>query len=489
MAQAPNILFLMADQLRGDTLTPEHPCVAPNLKGLAARGVSFARGYTPNAVCSPARASLMTGLLPHNHGVLEVTHCTDDDQSCLRPERVHWAQQLRAAGYRTAYFGKWHVERTHDLARFGWTVDGESGRPEFHARMKTGRATGGDAPPPQGRLLGGATAGYAARPFFGVADDAKSHRQLETVADLGAEFIRDAAGRGEPWCCFLSCTMPHDPYFCASQDRARYDAETLALPPNARDPMTDKPGLYRKCARVFADLTDRERREAMACYFASVTQIDREYGRVLRVLGETGADENTLVVMTADHGDFLGAHGLYCKNIGAFEEAYRIPIIAAGPGIARGAVSRARVGLQDLGPTLLDLAGVAPIPSPDGRSFADVLRRPDRVAGPDAGLAEYYGSRYRLTQFVYWEGDWKLVFNGFDFDELYNLREDPFELTNLAARPERAGDLRRLTAGMWRRLRETGERHVVNASYPPLRLAPYGPGVAESVQAPEGVQP
>ena len=120
MTSSPNILFLMADQLRADVLRPEHPCVAPNLKGLAARGVSFARAYTPNAVCSPARASLMTGLLPHNHGVLEVTHCVDDDQCCLRTDRAHWAQRLQSSGYRTGYFGKWHVERSHELERFGW---------------------------------------------------------------------------------------------------------------------------------------------------------------------------------------------------------------------------------------------------------------------------------------------------------------------------------------------------------------------------------
>lgn len=478
MPNPPNILFLMADQLRSDVLRPENPCIAPNLKALAARGVSFERAYTPNAVCSPARASLMTGLLPHNHGVLEVTHCVDDDQCCLRTDRPHWAQRLQSAGYRTGYFGKWHVERTHELERFGWTVNGESSRPEAQSRMKS-RHTMPEKPALRSRAVTGPAEGYAPARFFGVQDGTKSQHQLEIAADMGVEFIRDAAQRGGPWCCFVSCLMPHDPFFCTSRDRALYDADALQLPPNAHDPMADKPALYRKSARAFADMTDAERREAMACYYGTVTQIDREYARLMRALDDAGAVENTLVVMTTDHGDFLGAHGLYCKNIGAFEEAYSIPLIVAGPGVARGAVSAARVGSHDLCPTLLELAGAEPIPSPDSRSFAAVLRDPARVQGPNAGLAEYYGSRYRLTQFVYWEDDWKLVHNGFDFDELYNLRDDPFELKNLAACAECAPVLRRLTAGLWRRLRETGERSVVGSTYPPLRLASFGPGVAD----------
>ena len=125
----PNILFLMTDQMQGRVLDPGNPCLTPHFDRLAARGVRFPRAYTPNAVCSPARASLMTGLLPHSHGVLEVTHCVDDDQCNLRTEHPHWAQRLQAGGYRTGYFGKWHVERSNDLRRFGWEVDGGSREP------------------------------------------------------------------------------------------------------------------------------------------------------------------------------------------------------------------------------------------------------------------------------------------------------------------------------------------------------------------------
>src|SRR5690606_12243037 len=121
----PNLLFLMTDQMQGRVLDPAHPCITPNFDSLAARGIRFTRAYTPNAVCSPARASLMTGLLPHNHGVLCVTHTVDEDQAVLRKEHPHWAQRFVEAGYRTGYFGKWHVERSNELAQFGWQNQGE----------------------------------------------------------------------------------------------------------------------------------------------------------------------------------------------------------------------------------------------------------------------------------------------------------------------------------------------------------------------------
>jgi arylsulfatase A-like enzyme len=119
----PNLLILMTDQMQERVLDPESPCITPNLDKLAAGGVRFKNAYSSNAVCSPARAGIMTGLLPHNHGVLTVTHCADKDQSCLRTDKPHWAQKVQAAGYDTAYFGKWHVENTECPTPFGWNID------------------------------------------------------------------------------------------------------------------------------------------------------------------------------------------------------------------------------------------------------------------------------------------------------------------------------------------------------------------------------
>ena len=119
----PNILFLMADQMQARILDPGHVCSTPNFNRLMEQGVRFEHAYTSNAICSPARAGIMTGLLPHSHGVVTVTHLTDNDQCNLRTEYPHWAQRMSDAGYKTGYFGKWHIERTNDLAQFGWQVD------------------------------------------------------------------------------------------------------------------------------------------------------------------------------------------------------------------------------------------------------------------------------------------------------------------------------------------------------------------------------
>ena len=116
----PNILIFLPDAMQAQVVTPDHDCKTPNFDRLAQRGVRFTRAHCPLPTCSPSRASLMTGLLPHNHGVLQVEYCVDDDQSVLRTEHPHWAQRLSDAGYRTGYFGKWHIERSNRLEEFGW---------------------------------------------------------------------------------------------------------------------------------------------------------------------------------------------------------------------------------------------------------------------------------------------------------------------------------------------------------------------------------
>jgi choline-sulfatase len=244
--------------------------------------------------------------------------------------------------------------------------------------------------------------------------------------------------------------------------------------------MTDRPGIYRKAARLWKDRTDRERREAAACYYAAITEVDDLFGRLIDQVQTASRLDETVVVFTADHGELLGAHGLYCKNFSAFEEVYHIPMVLAGPGVAAGVVTDARVGLHDLAPTLLDLTEAGTLGAPDSRSFAAALRDPAGRAGDfTAGFAEYHGTRYRLTQRVVWEGPWKYVFNGFDNDELYRLDEDPFEMRNLAVDAASAPVLRRMAARMWRVMHDTGDRALLGSHYPILRVAPFGPGIAD----------
>lgn len=477
-ASRPNILFLIADQMQGRVLHPDHPCLTPHLDQLAARGVRFPRAYTPNPLCSPARASLMTGLLPHNHGVLTVTHGVDADQSCLRLDKPHWAQRLVAAGYRTGYFGKWHIERSYELARFGWQTDCTT-----HSDLFKQRAAQQPPPPPlpqppatplRFELIG--PEGYGPALLYEVIDEPVERRGLGIIVDLALDWLSEATRRPQPWCAFVSVQEPHDPYRAPRPWFERYDPDCIALPASARDDLSGRPNLYKKAQNIFAGLTDLQRRRAMACYWASISEIDQQFGRLLRAVERAGQLENTLVVLTSDHGELLGAHGLWMKNVGAFEEVYNVPLIVAGPGVARGAASAARVGLHDLCPTLCDLAGAQPIHNADCRSFAGLLADPAADAHWQRGFAEYHGTRQLLTQRILWDGPWKLVHNGFDFDELYNLETDPHELHNLAADPAYADQLRRLMALAWDFMKRTNDHTLVKTHYPPLRLAPLGPG-------------
>jgi arylsulfatase A-like enzyme len=188
--------------------------------------------------------------------------------------------------------------------------------------------------------------------------------------------------------------------------------------------------------------------------------------------------DNTIVVLTSDHGELLGSHGLYCKNYSGFEEVYNIPMVMAGPGVSNGQVSDARVGLHDLCPTLLSLVDLDIIDVVDSKSFASVVRDPEGASGNfKKGFSEYHGGRYRVTQRVVYDGGWKLVMNGFDFDELYNLDDDPYEMTNLIYVVEHRDQLRNLTKYMWQVIRDTGDRALWNSQYPVLRVAPFGPEI------------
>ena len=477
MPNRPNILFLMTDQMQAQVLDPNHPCQTPNLDRLAARGLRFTRAYTSNAICSPARAGIMTGLLPHNHGVLTVTHLVDDDQCNLRTEYPHWAQRLAAAGYRTGYFGKWHVERTGQLERFGWQTHACELTPDYQpirheAVQRTHHAN-------FSLLHRYDTPGYQPSIFYGVCDLPPAHQPMGLDCAQANGFLDEALTGDDPWCCFASVSEPHDPFICSQAAFDLYDVDAIDLPPNTHDELADRPGLYRKAAKVWRSMTDRQRREAATCYYASITDIDQQFGRLIDTLDAAGQLDNTIVVITSDHGELLGAHGLYCKNISASEEVYNIPLILAGPGIAQGTTT-ARVGSHDLCPTLLDLLDLDPIDHPDSRSFAPVLADPG-THEPDftTGYAEYFGGRFWLTQRIAWAGPWKFVLNGFDEDELYNLDDDPYEMTNRIDDPDCADRVQAMTKLTWQRIRDTNDHSLLNTQYPILRLAPVGPGALE----------
>jgi len=479
MSKRPNILMFLPDAMQARVVRPDHDCQTPHFDRLARRGIRFRRAYAALPTCSPSRASLMTGLLPHNHGVLQVEHCVDSDQCALRTQHPHWAQRLTEAGYRTGYFGKWHVERTNRLEAFGWQVNGCDASVAY-------RALGAGVAGIERLLTPGNLASYETGPegyrpilHYGVTDAPSEQRSFALTAQMARQFLAEAMSQDRPWACCVSFSEPNTPLIASRAFFERYDIDAIRLPQNLRDDFADKPAFYRRQREIYRKIPSRQWRECRAVYYALITELDHLFGNLVDQIERAGQLEDTVVIVLSDHGRYVGAHGLDAHNFGAFEEIYNVPLIVAGPGVAQGAVTDALVSLPDLCPTILELTGARSIQVPDSRSFAPLLTDPaGQASSYNTCYAEYYGNRFLMTQRILWQGPWKFVFNGFDHDELYNLDEDPHELKNLGQDPAHEGKRREMMAGVWQRVRDTGDRALLETHYSPMRFGIVGPDAA-----------
>ncbi len=470
MSQAPNILLFLMDAAQASAFEPGSPCLTPNFDRLRRRGLTFDRCYAPSPTCSPSRASFMTGLYAHNHGVLEVEHGRDPDQCLLRTEHPHFAQHLAEAGYQTGFFGKWHIERTNQVADFGWQTSVVKGA-EHHANLGKGQDGGAASADPH-------LCGYLEQPdgykkllHWGVTDVPPEERYPHFTVGCGLDFIANADA-GSPWCAACSFSEPNETLILSRSTFGRYDPQSMPMPSNFNDDLSLRPNIYKRQRLIASGLNEEHWRMARTCYFGRITELDDQFGRLLDHLEASGEIENTVIVVSADHGRYVGAHGFDAHNFGGFEEIYRVPLIVAGPGITAG-TCRATVNLHDLCPTLCELGQAKAIWSPDSKSLLPQMRDPNT----DAGIAysENHGTRYRLTQRVLWDGPWKFVFNGFDFDELYDLDSDPDESVNLAGEPEHQERCRSMMKAVWDRVRDTGDRTLLETHYFSMRLGIVGP--------------
>ncbi|MEX2501347.1 MAG: sulfatase-like hydrolase/transferase [Trueperaceae bacterium] len=463
----PNLLLIITDQQRADTVLPGGPCPTPHLESLAAEGTAFRRAYAPNPICSPTRASLFTGLLPHAHGMTDVTHAVPPQRAELVDGLPFWTRTLRDAGYRTGYVGKWHVERSERLEAFG--LD------EYETDLRLTGVQSHDGP--LDPRIAVRQDGYKEFLLAGVTDEPADATRESYLAGRGVDFVQRAASDPDrPWALVVATEAPHDPYLVPRELYDRIDLDRVPLPESYGDPMTDKPAVYRRIRETWRDLSETEVRQAIACYLAACAGIDDQVGRLLDAVRDTGQEEDTVVVFTSDHGDYLGAHGLFLKGVPAFEEAYRVPLIVRGPGIRPGITVDEPVGLIDLGRTLMrhlldhEFGG-------HGRDLGPYLRG-ERPEGDPVAFAEFHGQRLGYAQRIVWHDRYKYVFNGFAEDELYDLEGDPHERVNLANDPGHAGLLRELAARMWRIVRETGDDTLGDAQYGMFRFAPVGPEAA-----------
>lgn len=483
--RTPNILVFMTDQQRGDTLPQYRRAQMPVLEQFCAEGVTFTQAHCPAPHCCPSRATFWTGLFPSQHGVWNNVDVGNALARGPYPGTRIFSDDLREAGYRLEFSGKWHVSATEMPVDRGWEMtvprpgpsvsadEMASGRP--HTREWRGYEALAQRPEASERVEAQILRpGWGDYSHYGVSDAHFGNFDRLVVDDATERIRRRSAGDG-PWCQFVGTLGPHDPYYVPQRFLDLYPEDEVELPASFADRMADKPGLYRRTRGRFDQLSELEHRRALQHYLAFCTYQDELFGEVLGALRETGQLEETLVVYLSDHGDYAGEHGLWCKGLPCFRGAYHVPAAIRWPG---GVVEPGRcvdqfVSLADFAPTLLEAAGVEARSPHAGASLLPFLRNETPAAWRDALFTQTNGNELYGIQRSVTTREWKYVYNGFDEDELYNLTSDPGETVNLASDPGHAGVLRELCGRMWRFAREHDD--VCINPYIMVALAPWGP--------------
>jgi arylsulfatase A-like enzyme len=472
-----NILLIVTDQQRGDTLDPGVAAAPPNLARFAASGVRFSQARCPSPHCCPSRATLFTGLLPSRHGVwnnlLNDWRLSDG----LRPGVRLLSDPLREAGYDLHWAGKWHVDRLSDPHDHGWREHLLSaGRDGNHGNLSWAEHARNAAQPGDGPGVV-RKPGWAPMRLYGSC--AGEDHDVVVVRHGERLLAGELARSDRPWALYLGLFLPHDPYNAPQRFLDRLDPARNWLPTGWDEAMDGKPGLYRRMRREnIAPLGRTGLNELVRHYRARCLYLDELVGRVLAALAASGRDRDTIVAFCSDHGDYAGEHGLIAKGLPCFDGAYRVPLALRVPGAPAGLVIDRLACLSDVFPTLLDLAGV-PVPSGlCGMSLAPFVHGRTPSAWRDAHLAMCNGTELWARQRILRTSRWTYAWNGFDDDELYDRLADPAELRNLAAEPAHQEVLRQLSARTWAACRDHGD--TPPCDYLTVNLAPVGPGAAGS---------
>lgn len=473
----PNILFLITDQQQAQTVTSSL-CQTPNLEWLMKEGVTFTRAYVPNAICSPTRASILSSMYPHTHGMYDCTHTVDKHRAEYDDSLPTWIQRLVEYGYKTAYFGKWHIERSGELHRFGFNYYDE--KDEINTLEKSYRKYREEFGfPPNCRIIYGKTLGgkgYRNSLLYGVTDEPIEISRPYFIYSKAIEFIERNLDDNNPWCIFVSTPEPHDPYIAHQEFYEKYNPKEIPRPINFEDELIGKPNVLKRMQKVWKDLIWEDFAEAISCYYATCSLIDAQVGRILEVLKKRGDLEKTIIIYTSDHGDMMGAHRLFTKGVTPYEEVYKVPLIIRIPNsMQAGRTCNHIVNIGGIGPTLLELIGCNVGFETHFPSFAKLLENVNYEIWDDTTFAEFHGQRYFFTQRIVWEDRYKFIFNGFDFDELYDLENDPGELHNLAEDPRYFGLKERLLRRMWNFIWKTNDKTLIGAHYWTLRFLDLGP--------------
>ncbi len=435
MMVQPNILFIIADQLAAQFLSAYgHGLVkTPNLDRLAKSGVVFENAYSSSPLCAPARATIMNGLLPSRTGVY--------DNAAEFPSSIPtWAHYLRLQGYQTCLSGKMHFvgpDQLHGLqerlttdiypADFGWTPNWclKQERIDWWYHNMTS----------------------VLQP--GIAEITNQMEFDDEVAFLAVRKIYDYARftPDKPFCLMASFTHPHDPYAARAKYWNLYKDEDIDLPkvPRVERDKLDAHSqrLYDVSAMQDYTVTEADIRAARHGYYANISYVDELIGQLLDALEATGKLDNTVIMFTSDHGDFLGERGLWYK-MSYLEPAAHIPLIVSAPKHFKARRVNEPVTLADILSTIVDVAtqGKGELARDiDGRSLYPLLK--GAAENPNAtAWGEYLAEGTVAPMYMLRRGPWKFIHCPTDPDQLYNLVDDPDELDNLAQTNPLAAKLR-----------------------------------------------
>lgn len=434
----PNVIVVLVDDLRWDEIAcAGHPFVqTPNIDRIAAQGVRFRNAFCTTPLCSPVRASLLTGLHTHRHGILDNT-----DRSEQSHQLKTFPQALQRSGYRTVFVGKWHMGND------------DTARPCFdHWVGMKGQGTSFD-------------------PVLNVNGKRKKFRghTTDVLNQMAVAFLRRQ--KGQPFCLYLAHKALHpeltqrddgsitDPeaskFLPAQRHRDLYAEAAIPRRLNVLDSLDDKPALTRRIEGVpplsretgTGDETVRDRLRMLAA-------VDEGVGLLWDELTRSGELNNTVFVFTSDHGYWYGEHGLSVERRLAYEEGIRIPLLIRYPPLIEpGRVIDEFALSIDLAPTLLELGRATATHSMDGRSLVPLLRGEHPADWRTSFLIQYNSDTvfprvhtmgYRAIRTPRWKYIRFSELTG--MDELYDLQHDPYEMENLVRRPDSAALLQRLRA-------------------------------------------
>ena len=480
----PNFVIFMTDHQRGDTV---YPGIAkmPSLDRFLSKSVTFSQAYCPSPHCCPSRASFFSGLYPSEHGVWNNVNVPNALSRGLHDGVKLFSQDLAESGYNLYFSGKWHVSAEEGPADYGFKmIDGKNGSgvkyPNVPDISGWGQYTGNTAylsrendERNDGEIV---RPGYFRYKQYGVSEDPFND---SAVVESAVNKIKTLDINTEPFLMYAGVLGPHDPYIPPQRFLDMYDIDDIILPKSFYDTMEDKPAMYRRVRDRYSQLTESEHRESLRHYLAHCSYEDYLFGQLLEAVENSGFADNTVIIYLSDHGDYAGSHGLWAKGLPCFKEAYNISCVVGGAGIKNpGRVSDEFISLTDFAPTILELAGV------------DISNK-KRFAGKSiAGLLKDEHNAEQFREYLYTQTNgneqygiqravfskkYKYVFNGFDYDEFYDLEADPDEMVNQINNPVYKSEIRDMCGRMWSFAKENSDD--ISNSYIFTALAPYGPGI------------